>query len=67
MIILLVCILICIITLCIVNLVSYNRIMKQIKSLISIQEDCFDNLEILGNIVMEELANEQATEEKEEV
>lgn len=46
------------------NLVSYNRIMKQIKSLISIQEDCFDNLEILSNIVMEELANEQATEEE---
>lgn len=64
MIILLVCILICIITLCIVNLVSYNRIMKQIKSLISIQEDCFDNLEILSDIVMEELTNEQATEEE---
>ena len=64
MIILLVCILICIITLCIVNLVSYNRIMKQIKSLISIQEDCFDNLEILSNIVMEELTNEQANEEE---
>ena len=64
MIILLVCILICIITLCIVNLVSYNRIMKQIKSLVSIQEDCFDNLEILSNIVMEELANEQANEEE---
>lgn len=64
MIILLVCILICIITLCIVNLVSYNRIMKQIKSLISIQEDCFDNLEILSIIVMEELINEQANEEE---
>ena len=64
MIILLVCILICIITLCIVNLVSYNRIMKQIKSLISIQEDCFDNLEVLSDIVMEELANEQANEEE---
>ena len=64
MIILLVCILICIITLCIVNLVSYNRIMKQIKSLISIQEDCFDNLEILSDIVMEELTNEQANEEE---
>ena len=64
MIILLVCILICIITLCIVNLVSYNRIMKQIKSLISIQEDCFDNLEILSDIVMEELTNEQTTEEE---
>ena len=38
--------------------------MKQIKSLISIQEDCFDNLEILGNIVMEELTNEQANEEE---
>ena len=63
MIILLVCILICIITLCIVNLVSYNRIMEQIKSLISIQEDCFDNLEILSDIVMEELTNEQANEE----
>ena len=49
------------------NLVSYTRLMKQIKSLISIQEDCFDNLEILSNIVMEELANEQAIEEKEEV
>ena len=46
------------------NLVSYNRIMKQIKSLISIQEDCFDNLEILSDIVMEELANEQANEEE---
>ena len=65
MIILLVCILICIITLCIVNLVSCNRIMKQIKSLISIQEDCFDNLEVLSDIVMEELANEQANEEEE--
>lgn len=64
MIILLVCILICIITLCIVNLVSYNRIMKQIKSLISIQEDCFDNLEVLSIIVMEELINEQANEEE---
>ena len=64
MIILLVCILICIITLCIVNLVSYNRIMKQIKSLISIQEDCFDNLEVLSDIVMEELTNEQANEEE---
>lgn len=64
MIILLVCILICIITLCIVNLVSYNRIMKQIKSLISIQEDCFDNLEVLSIIVMEELTNEQANEEE---
>lgn len=64
MIILLVCILICIITLCIVNLVSYNRIMKQIKSLISIQEDCFDNLEVLSDIVMEELADEQANEEE---
>lgn len=64
MIILLVCILICIITLCIVNLVSYNRIMKQIKSLISIQEDCFDNLEVLSIIVVEELTNEQANEEE---
>lgn len=64
MIILLVCILICIITIFIMNLVSYNRIMKQIKSLISIQEDCFDNLEILSDIVMEELTNEQATEEE---
>ena len=64
MIILLVCILICIITLCIVNLVSYNRIMKQIKSLISIQEDCFDNLEVLSDIVMEELVNEQENEEE---
>lgn len=64
MIILLVCILICIITIFIVNLVSYNRIMKQIKSLISIQEDCFDNLEVLSDIVMEELANEQANEEE---
>lgn len=64
MIILLICILICIITIFIVNLVSYNRIMKQIKSLISIQEDCFDNLEILSIIVMEELTNEQANEEE---
>lgn len=64
MIILLVCILICLITIFIVNLVSYNRIMKQIKSLISIQEDCFDNLEILSDIVMEELTNEQANEEE---
>ena len=64
MIILLVCILICIITIFIVNLVSYNRIMKQIKSIISIQEDCFDNLEVLSDIVMEELANEQANEEE---
>ena len=64
MIILLVCILICLITIFIVNLVSYTRIMKQIKSLISIQEDCFDNLEILGNIVLEELTNEQANEEE---
>lgn len=64
MIILLVCILICLITIFIVNLVSYNRIMKQIKSLISIQEDCFDNLEILSNIIMEELTNEQANEEE---
>ena len=64
MIILLVCILICIITIFIVNLVSYNRIMKQIKSLISIQEDCFDNLEILSDIVMEELTNEQSNEEE---
>ena len=64
MIILLVCILICIITIFIVNLISYNRIMKQIKSLISIQEDCFDNLEVLSDIVMEELANEQANEEE---
>lgn len=64
MIILLVCILICIITIFIVNLVSYNRIMKQIKSLISIQEDCFDNLEVLSDIVMEELTNEQANEEE---
>lgn len=62
MIILLVCILICIITIFIVNLVSYNRIMKQIKSLISIQEDCSDNLEILIDIVMEELTNEQTGE-----
>ena len=46
------------------NLVSYNRIMKQIKSIISIQEDCFDNLEVLSDIVMEELANEQANEEE---
>ena len=64
MIILLICILICIITIFIVNLVSYNRIMKQIKSLISIQEDCFDNLEVLSIIVMEELTNEQANEEE---
>lgn len=64
MIILLVCILICLITIFIVNLVSYNRIMKQIKSLISIQEDCFDNLEVLSDIVMEELADEQANEEE---
>ena len=64
MIILLVCILICIITIFIVNLVSYNKIMKQIKSIISIQEDCFDNLEVLSDIVMEELANEQANEEE---
>lgn len=64
MIILLACILICLITIFIVNLVSYNRIMKQIKSLISIQEDCFDNLEILSDIVMEELTNEQANEEE---
>lgn len=64
MIILLVCILICLITIFIVNLVSYNRIMKQIKSLISIQEDCFDNLEVLSIIVMEELTNEQANEEE---
>ena len=64
MIILLVCILICLITIFIVNLVSYNRIMKQIKSLISNQEDCFDNLEILSDIVMEELTNEQANEEE---
>lgn len=64
MIILLVCILICIITIFIVNLVSYNRIMKQIKSLISIQEDCFDNLEVLSIIVMEELTNEQENEEE---
>lgn len=64
MIILLICILICLITIFIVNLVSYNRIMKQIKSLISIQEDCFDNLEILSDIVMEELTNEQANEEE---
>lgn len=64
MIILLVCILICIITIFIVNLVSYNRLMKQIKNLISIQEDCFDNLEVLSDIVMEELANEQANEEE---
>lgn len=64
MIILLVCILICLITIFIVNLVSYNRIMKQIKSLISIQEDCFDNLEVLSDIVMEELTNEQANEEE---
>ena len=64
MIILLVYILICLITIFIVNLVSYNRIMKQIKSLISIQEDCFDNLEILSDIVMEELTNEQANEEE---
>lgn len=64
MIILLVCMLICLITIFIVNLVSYNRIMKQIKSLISIQEDCFDNLEILSIIVMEELINEQANEEE---
>lgn len=64
MIILLVCILICLITIFIMNLVSYNRIMKQIKSLISIQEDCFDNLEILSDIVMEELTNEQANEEE---
>ena len=64
MIILLICILICIITIFIVNLVSYNRIMKQIKSLISIQEDCFDNLEVLSDIVMEELTNEQANEEE---
>ena len=46
------------------NLVSYNRLMKQIKSLISIQEDCFDNLEVLSIIVMEELTNEQANEEE---
>lgn len=64
MIILLVCMLICLITIFIVNLVSYNRIMKQIKSLISIQEDCFDNLEVLSIIVMEELTNEQANEEE---
>ena len=64
MIILLVCILICIITIFIVNLVSYNRLMKQIKSLISIQEDCFDNLEVLSIIVMEELTNEQENEEE---
>ena len=64
MIILLVCILICIITIFIMNLVSYNRLMKQIKSLISIQEDCFDNLEVLSIIVMEELTNEQANEEE---
>lgn len=64
MIILLVCILICLITIFIVNLVSYNRLMKQIKSLISIQEDCFDNLEVLSIIVMEELTNEQANEEE---
>lgn len=64
MIILLVCILICLITIFIMNLVSYNRIMKQIKSIISIQEDCFDNLEVLSDIVMEELANEQANEEE---
>ena len=64
MIILLVCILICLITIFIVNLISYNRIMKQIKSLISIQEDCFDNLEVLSIIVMEELTNEQANEEE---
>lgn len=64
MIILLVCMLICLITIFIVNLVSYNRIMKQIKSLISIQEDCFDNLEVLSIIVMEELINEQANEEE---
>lgn len=64
MIILLVCILICLITIFIVNLVSYNRIMKQIKSIISIQEDCFDNLEVLSIIVMEELTNEQANEEE---
>ena len=64
MIILLACILICLITIFIVNLVSYNRIMKQIKSLISIQEDCFDNLDILSDIVMEELTNEQANEEE---
>ena len=64
MIILLICILICLITIFIVNLVSYNRIMKQIKSLISIQEDCFDNLEVLSIIVMEELTNEQANEEE---
>ena len=64
MIILLVCILICLITIFIVNLVSYNRIMKQIKSLISIQEDCFDNLEVLSIIVMEELTNEQENEEE---
>ena len=64
MIILLVCILICIIAIFIMNLVSYNRLMKQIKSLISIQEDCFDNLEILSDIVMEELTNEQANEEE---
>ena len=62
MIILLVCILICIITLCIVNLVSYNRIMKQIEQIKSIQEDCSDNLEILIDIVMEELTNEQTGE-----
>ena len=64
MIILLICILICLITIFIVNLVSYNRIMKQIKSLISIQEDCFDNLEVLSIIVMEELTNEQENEEE---
>lgn len=62
MIILLVCILICIITIFIMNLVNHNRLMKHIEQIKSIQEDCSDNLEILIDIVMEELTNEQTGE-----
>ena len=64
MIILLIIQMISVVTLFIISLVNYNKLMKAIEKLKSIQEDCSDKQEILSNVLMEELTHEQANEEK---
>lgn len=53
-----------VVTLFIISLVNYNRLMKSIEKLKSIQEDCSDKQDILSNVLMEELTHEQANEEE---
>lgn len=52
-----------VITLFIMSLVNYNKLMKAIEKLKSIQEDCSDKLEIVSDVLMEELTHEEKNEE----